>query len=142
MFGVLIGANYIHRPVLDRQTRGLMGQLVALVVLNLIIGVAMVGVIDNWAHIGGLITGLWLGVLVAPSRVPTLRSMWLRPGPTPGTTVPVFGGDGDRGDPCRRDRGAWRVLRRALGHGLRGLGLTARYDPLPCSRCCPARGRG
>jgi membrane associated rhomboid family serine protease len=94
MFGILIAANYIHRPVLDRQTRGLMGQLVALVILNLVIGIAMIGVVDNWAHIGGLITGLWLGVLLAPSRVPTLRSMWLRPGPTPGTAVPVFGGTG------------------------------------------------
>ena len=35
-----------------------------------------------------------LGVLFAPSRVPTMRSMWMRPGPTPGTTVPVFGSGG------------------------------------------------
>ena len=61
-----------------------MGQLVALVILNLVIGFAMIGIVDNWAHIGGLVTGLWLGVLLAPTRVPTLRSMWLRPGPTPG----------------------------------------------------------
>jgi membrane associated rhomboid family serine protease len=94
MFGVLIAAQYVHRPMLDRAARGLMGQLVALVILNLIIGFAMQGTVDNWAHIGGLVTGLWLGVLFAPTRVPTLRSMWLRAGPVPGTTVPVFGNGG------------------------------------------------
>jgi membrane associated rhomboid family serine protease len=94
LFGILIAALYIHRPVLDQQTRGIMGQLVALVVLNLVIGFAMAGVVDNWAHIGGLVAGLWLGVLFAPTRAPTLRSMWMRPGSTPGTTVPVFGSGG------------------------------------------------
>jgi membrane associated rhomboid family serine protease len=92
LFGVLIAAQYVHRPMLDRQSRGIMGQLVALVILNLIIGFAMAGTVDNWAHIGGLITGLWLGVLIVPTRVPTVRSLWMRPGATPGTAVPVFGG--------------------------------------------------
>ena len=46
------------------------------------------------AHIGGLATGLVVGFLFAPTRVPTLRSLWVRPGPTPGTTVPVFGNTG------------------------------------------------
>ena len=94
LFGVLIAALYVHRPMLDQQTRGIMGQLVALVVLNLVIGVAMAGEVDNWAHIGGLAAGLWLGLLFAPTRVPTIRSLWMRPGPTPGTSVPVFGGGG------------------------------------------------
>jgi membrane associated rhomboid family serine protease len=91
LFGVLIAARFIHRPVLDRQSRGFMGQLVALVILNLILGLTSSGTTDNWAHVGGLVTGLWIGVLFAPTGVPTMGSMWLRPGPTPGTTVPVFG---------------------------------------------------
>ena len=94
IFGILIAAEYIHRPALDRGSRAVMGQLVALVILNLILGFAVLGNVDNWAHIGGLVTGLWLGVLLAPTRVPTLRSLWVRPGPTPGTTVPLFGGVG------------------------------------------------
>jgi len=96
MFGLLIAAEFIHRPALDRQSRGVIGQLVTLVILNLILGFTVLGNVDNWAHIGGLVTGLWLGVLLAPTRVPTLRSMWLRPGPTPGSTVAVFGGAGTR----------------------------------------------
>lgn len=90
LFGLLIAVQFIHRPVLDRGSRAFMGQLVGLVILNLILGFAMGG-IDNWAHIGGLITGLWLGFLIAPRNVPTMRSMWMRPGPTAGTTVPALG---------------------------------------------------
>jgi membrane associated rhomboid family serine protease len=90
LFGLLIAVQFIHRPVLDRGSRAFMGQLVGLVILNLILGFAMGG-IDNWAHIGGLVTGLWLGFLLAPRNVPTMRSMWMRPGPTAGTTVPALG---------------------------------------------------
>ncbi len=89
LFGLLIAVQFVHRPILDRASRGFLGQLVALVILNFILGLAN-GTTDNWAHAGGLITGLWLGALFAPTLVPTLRSLWLRPGPTPGTTVPAF----------------------------------------------------
>ena len=50
--------------------------------------------IDNWAHIGRLVSGLWIGLLLPPVGVRSLRSMWLRPGPTPGTVVPAFGAQG------------------------------------------------
>ena len=96
LFGLVVAVQYIHRPMLDRGSRAFMGQFLGIVILNLIIGFAFGGFIDNWAHIGGLVTGLWLGALFAPSRIPTMRSMWLRPGPTPGTTVPVFGSNGMR----------------------------------------------
>ena len=33
-------------------------------------------------------------MLVAPPLVPTMRSLWLRAGPTAGTVVPVFGQTG------------------------------------------------
>jgi hypothetical protein len=51
--------------------------------------------IDNAAHIGGLLSGLWLGFLFAPTRVPTLRSMWMRPSAT-GALEPAFGREGTR----------------------------------------------
>ncbi len=89
LFGLLIAVQYIHRPMLDRGSRAFMGQLAGLVILNLILGFAMN--FDNWAHLGGLVTGLWLGLLLAPSNVPTMRSMWMRAGPIPGTTVPALG---------------------------------------------------
>ena len=36
--------------------------------------------IDNLAHIGGLVAGAWMGVLFAPTRVQTLRTLWQLPG--------------------------------------------------------------
>jgi membrane associated rhomboid family serine protease len=93
LFGVMVAVQYVHRPVLDGRSRAFLGQAVGLVVLNLILGQVLPSV-DNWAHIGGLVAGLLVGVLFAPSRVPTLRSLWMRPGPTPGTAVPVFGTSG------------------------------------------------
>ncbi len=88
LFGILVAAMFVHRPA-DHASRGILGQLVALILINLLIGVTGQG-IDNWAHIGGLVAGLWLGVLILPTGVPTLRSMWMRPGLEPGTAVPLL----------------------------------------------------
>jgi membrane associated rhomboid family serine protease len=95
LIGMLVAAHYIHRPILDGATRAVMGQLVPLIAINLVFGLSVSG-IDNWAHIGGLVSGLWLGALLPPTGVPTMRSLWRRPGPQPGTTVPAFGGTGTR----------------------------------------------
>jgi rhomboid protease GluP len=94
LFGLLIAVQYVHKPMLDRQSRAFMGQMVGLVAINLVIGFAL-GFVDNWAHIGGLITGLVLGVLFAPTRVPTMRSFWVKAGSAPGTIVPAFGAYGN-----------------------------------------------
>jgi membrane associated rhomboid family serine protease len=95
LFGLLVAAERAHRPVLDAQSRSFMGQLTGLVIINLLFGFLIPG-IDNLAHIGGLVTGLVAGLLFVPTRVPTLRSFWVRPGPTPGTAVPAFGTGGNR----------------------------------------------
>jgi membrane associated rhomboid family serine protease len=94
LFGVLVAVRFVHRPMLDRQSRGFLGQIVALAVLNVVLGLVESGTVDVWAHMGGLATGIWLGALFAPTRVPTLRSLWVRPGSTPGSLVPVFGAGG------------------------------------------------
>jgi membrane associated rhomboid family serine protease len=96
LFGVLIAAEAVHRPMVDRASRAFTGQLVGAAAITLIYGFVAPG-IDNWAHVGGLVTGLLLGVLFAPTMVPTVRSMWRRPGSTPGTSVPVFGTSGTLG---------------------------------------------
>jgi len=111
LFGVLIAAEMVHRPMIDRASRAFIGQLVGAAAITMIYGFVMPG-IDNWAHAGGLVTGLWLGVLFAPTMVPTIRSMWRRPGTTPGTTVPVFGMAGTFGI-------------RLAGVGLLGLAMVA-----------------
>ena len=79
LFGVLLTAGRIHHPI-DRQSRGIMSQLLMLVVINIIFGFASNGAIDNAAHLGGLAAGLWIGALVPPTGVPTMSSMWQRAG--------------------------------------------------------------
>jgi hypothetical protein len=52
-----------------------------LILLNLVFGFAGVfGNVDNSAHVGGLLAGLWLSLLIPPGRVPTLASLWHAPG--------------------------------------------------------------
>lgn len=77
-FGILLAAGRLHHPV-DRQSRALVGQLGMLILINLLFGLASGGSIDNAAHIGGLVTGLWFGALIVPTGVPTLSSLWNRP---------------------------------------------------------------
>jgi len=94
LFGLLLAVERIHRPVVNRNTRQFMSQIGPLIVINLVFGFVFPG-IDNMAHIGGLVSGLWLGFLFVPTRVPTLRSLWMRPGPT-GALEPAFGPGGTR----------------------------------------------
>jgi membrane associated rhomboid family serine protease len=83
LFGILLSAGRLHHPV-DRQSRALVGQVGFLIVINLVFGFASGGTIDNFAHIGGLVAGLWLGAVIVPTGVPTLSSFWQRPGGAPG----------------------------------------------------------
>jgi membrane associated rhomboid family serine protease len=86
LFGLLLAASRAHHPVLDRRGRALIGQVGILILINLVIGF-VIPRIDNAAHIGGLLAGIWLGLLIVPGRVPTLSSLWVRPtaGPAPAT---------------------------------------------------------
>lgn len=79
LFGILLAAGRVHHPV-DRQSRGIMSQLVVLVILNIFLGFASGGQIDNAAHLGGLAAGLWLGALIPPTGVPTMSALWHKPG--------------------------------------------------------------
>ncbi len=94
LFGLLFAVQVVHRPVLDRAARSFLGQMGGLIAINLLLGFVLRGVVDNWAHIGGLVTGMWIGLLFPPTRIPTIRSMWMRPGAAPGTVAPVFGTGG------------------------------------------------
>ncbi|MCI0583923.1 MAG: rhomboid family intramembrane serine protease [Chloroflexi bacterium] len=88
LVGVLMAGTRAHNPVLDRRARSIVPQLGMLVVVNLVLGFSIPG-IDNAAHIGGLVAGLWLGLFVPPGRVRTLRSFWDGAGPGPGGLGPM-----------------------------------------------------
>jgi membrane associated rhomboid family serine protease len=98
LFGCLFVAGRVHNPVLDRRSRNLAAQIGTLIILNLVIGFTLgANSIDNFAHVGGLLAGAWLGAVLVPRGVPTLASGWQR---TNGLPLPT--------DP--RARGALRVL--------------------------------
>ena len=63
IFSVRRSPVYRHQP----WTRGLIGQLVFWIVVNIAIGYSL-PFIDNVAHMGGLISGLLMGLI--PHRVP------------------------------------------------------------------------
>jgi len=71
IFSIRRSPRYRHQP----WTRSLTGQIIFWIVVNIIIG-TQVKMIDNVAHVGGLISGLILGLL--PQHVPP---------PPPGGTV-------------------------------------------------------
>ena len=89
LIGVVFAGTRAHHPVLDVRARGIVRQLGTLIVLNLAIGFIAADVIDNAAHIGGFIAGLWLGFVVPPGRAPTLSSLWQRADGTPRDARPM-----------------------------------------------------
>ena len=84
LFGVLGTSLWFYRPMIP-QARGLARQIAILVVINLVLDVGLdaggVG-IDIFAHIGGLLAGIWLGLAIAPREVETLGGRFRRPGQT------------------------------------------------------------
>lgn len=90
LIGVVLAGTRAHHPMLDRRARQIVPQLGMLVILNLAIGFLAGGMIDNAAHVGGLISGLWLGFVVPPGKVPTLRSAWQHPTGDPAVRSPLL----------------------------------------------------
>lgn len=90
LIGVLLAGTRIHNPVLDRRARAIIPQLGSIVLVNLAFGFLMAGSIDNAAHIGGLVAGLWLGLFVPPGRVRTLGSFWHGGQTSPGAATPMI----------------------------------------------------
>ncbi|HEX3429098.1 MAG TPA: rhomboid family intramembrane serine protease [Candidatus Limnocylindrales bacterium] len=76
LFGILLIATRTHHPALDRNSRNFITQLGGILVLNIIIGLAASSYVDNFAHLGGFITGALLGIAFVPGKVATIRSMW------------------------------------------------------------------
>lgn len=80
LFGVALGAEWAHRPLVERGVRAALAQIGGLIAINLVFGLGLNvvgGGIDNAAHLGGLAFGLLLGVLVPPTRAESMRSRWV-----------------------------------------------------------------
>jgi membrane associated rhomboid family serine protease len=89
LIGVLLAGTRVHNPVLDHRARQIVPQLGTIVIINLILGFSVPG-IDNAAHLGGLISGLWLGLLVPPGRARNMRSFWQGAGAGAGAVPPML----------------------------------------------------
>ncbi len=66
LIGCLIGFFLTARSVLGDFARQNLRQMVGTAAINLIIGLSLSSVIDNYAHIGGMVMGLALGYALAP----------------------------------------------------------------------------
>ena len=83
VFGIALGAEWAHKPLVERGMREALSRVGGILLINLAIGLTVgsiggsIGVrIDNAAHIGGLVTGLILGVLIQPTRAESMRRRW------------------------------------------------------------------
>ncbi len=76
LFGIVLVATRLHHAILDARSRAIAAQVGILIVLNLLIGFTGVLNVDNFAHVGGLVAGLWLAVVLPPGQVQTLASAW------------------------------------------------------------------
>ncbi|CAN5604713.1 hypothetical protein BH20CHL6_BH20CHL6_12920 [soil metagenome] len=84
LFGMLLVGGRVYKPIMGRQASAMTSQIGVLIVFNLVLGFGIAGFggrIDNSAHVGGLIAGAWLGLVLRPRGAPTLSDLWQRPGP-------------------------------------------------------------
>src|SRR2546428_8223040 len=64
--GIMLVTGYVRGNVVPRRwRRAFGGGILPLIVLNLFLGFT-VPHIDNWGHIGGLVTGILLALLIPP----------------------------------------------------------------------------
>ncbi|MCS7222087.1 MAG: rhomboid family intramembrane serine protease [Anaerolineae bacterium] len=66
LVGTLVAYFLRYRELFGRRGRAYLSSMVMIVVINLLIGISTPG-IDNWGHIGGLISGFLLGYGLAPA---------------------------------------------------------------------------
>ena len=68
LVGALTAFYYAGRQVLGKLGQRRLNNLLSVVVINLLIGFTVPN-IDNWAHLGGLVSGLLIGWVIAPRYV-------------------------------------------------------------------------
>ena len=79
LFGIALGAEWAHKPLVERGVRTALGQIGGLILVNIVFGLSSTligGGIDNAAHFGGLLTGLLLGAMIPPTRAEAMRRRW------------------------------------------------------------------
>jgi membrane associated rhomboid family serine protease len=90
LFGLAFVVSRRRHLLLGPQARAMLSQVGALLLVNLVFTFAIPGI--SWTgHIGGLLVGGLIGLLLAPTNVPTLGGMWRAPdGRQAKGTTPAF----------------------------------------------------
>jgi membrane associated rhomboid family serine protease len=90
LFGLAFVVSRRRHLLLGPQARGILSQAGGLLMLNLIITFAIPQI--SWTgHIGGLVVGALIGLLLAPANVPTMGGLWRAPdGKALGTGTPAI----------------------------------------------------
>lgn len=76
IFGLIGGLGifyYLNRQALGEFGRNQVRGIAAIAFINLLIGFAAQGVIDNWGHLGGLVSGVLIGMALSPRLTIDLR---------------------------------------------------------------------
>lgn len=75
LFGLAFMVSRRRHLLLGPQARAILSQVGVLLVVNLVFTFAVPGI--SWTgHIGGLLVGALIGLLLAPTNVPTMGGMW------------------------------------------------------------------
>jgi membrane associated rhomboid family serine protease len=78
LFGLAFVVSRRRHLILGPQARGILSQAGGLLMLNLIITFVVPGI--SWTgHVGGLLVGALIGLLLVPTNVPTMGGMWRAP---------------------------------------------------------------
>jgi membrane associated rhomboid family serine protease len=78
LFGLAFVVSRRRHLLLGPQARAILSQAGGLLMLNLIITFAVPGI--SWTgHVGGLLVGAFIGLLLVPSNVPTMGGLWRAP---------------------------------------------------------------
>ena len=76
LFGLAFVVSRRRHLILGPQARAIISQVGTLLVLNLFITFVAADRISWTGHVGGLLVGAVLGLLLAPRHVPTMGGMW------------------------------------------------------------------
>jgi membrane associated rhomboid family serine protease len=89
LFGLAFVVSRRRHLLLGPQARAMLSQVGGLLLLNLIITFTIPQI--SWTgHVGGLAVGVLIGLLLAPTNVPTMGGLWRTPdGRTLGSSTPA-----------------------------------------------------
>jgi membrane associated rhomboid family serine protease len=78
LFGLAFVVSRRRHLMLGPQARGILSQAGGLLMLNLVITFVVPGI--SWTgHVGGLLVGALIGLMLVPSNVPAMGGMWRSP---------------------------------------------------------------